>query len=132
MAVMRARRAVQCLLVTLMAMQPIAVWLDVVVSDYGDFNVTMDGDVWLSSGQLRAFADNQWAKAGSTGLVHNGTVRCTGTDSLGHYALVNVSWTLLGRLPLHTSVKVRSVCSTSEYATFWPLSAHPSSFGFFF
>jgi hypothetical protein len=74
--------------------------LDVAFGDDAAFNISVAGENWVGSAPIRAFAAGEWQK-----LTHTGTTRSSGSDVLGEFSCVNVSWVTGGGLVLHTSLK---------------------------
>eukprot|EP00665_Eupelagonemidae_sp_cell47_P009837 gene9837-7351_t len=68
-------------------------------ADDASFKLSLGGSTWLESAPIRAFAGH-WRNLNRTGAT-----RSTGTDTLGAYSCVNVSWAS-GALVLHTSLKM--------------------------
>ena len=82
--------------------------LNVSFAEDASFTVSIDGVVWLESAPIRAFAADAWQTLHRTGVAH-----LDGTDELGAYSCVNVSWCwdCSSSLPgvLHTSLKTYTV-----------------------
>ena len=61
--------------------------LDVDFSDNADFSVSLAGTQWLDSAPIRFFAANAWQN-----LTRASTTRSSGTDALGGFQCINISW----------------------------------------
>ena len=68
-----------------------------------NFNISIAGSRWLGNAPIRAFANPSGTPASL--LRKTGTRSSSGTDALGAFACVNVSWVAEGGHVLHTAVK---------------------------
>ena len=74
--------------------------LDIDFAADAAFNISIGGSHWLGSAPIRAYLEGEWQN-----LIHTGTAHSTGSDVLGEFSCVNVSWaTGMGHV-LHTSLK---------------------------
>ena len=74
--------------------------LDITIDERAVFTVSVGGAVWLESAPVRVFEGGAWQTLNTTGSQHT-----TGTDALGEFSCVNVSWASATGLVLHTSLK---------------------------
>eukprot|EP00937_MAST-01D_sp_MAST-1D-sp2_P001458 g1458.t1 len=88
------------------------------------FTISISGSRWLKSGPIRAYAGGAWQ-----GLVRTGTSTSSrGTDSLGAFDCVNVSWVLPtggGAHPvvLHTALKTYAARDAAVFVQQLPRGA---------
>jgi hypothetical protein len=75
--------------------------LDGDFSDSASFTVSVGGEKWLGSAPVRMFAGGAWQSLTKTGPA----MHTTGSDTLGAFSCVNVSWASTSGLVLHTSLK---------------------------
>ena len=61
--------------------------LQISFTDDAKFSVTVGGTLWLESAPIRAFVNGAWQQ-----LERTGVQRSKGSDELGSYSCVNVSW----------------------------------------
>ena len=82
------------------AASPPASLLDIHFADDATFNISLGGVWWLGSAPIRAFLGGKWQH-----LAKTGTARSTGSDVLGEFSCVNVTWASSAGHVLHTSLK---------------------------
>ena len=75
--------------------------LDVAFADSAAFTVSVGGTRWLGSAPIRLFAGGAWQSLARTGPAKH----TAGSDTLGAFRCVNVSWASGSGLVLHTSLK---------------------------
>ena len=93
--------------------------LDIAFSDTdASFRVSVGGTRWLESAPLRMFADGAWQKLTRSGATHS-----TGSDDLGSFACVNVSWVSGAGLPLHTALKTYAASNMAVFVQQLPSGA---------
>ena len=97
--------------------------LDIDFTDGAEFSVSLAGIPWLTSVPIRFFAANSWQH-----LTRTKTVRSHGTDALGSFECINVSWSwapvydVTKRL-LHTSLKRYTDLNTAIFVQQLPAGA---------
>ena len=74
--------------------------LDISFSNDATFTVSVGGTRWLESAPIRLFADGAWQQLQRTSVSNS-----SGTDALGSYSCVNVSWSWSQKGVLHTALK---------------------------
>ena len=75
--------------------------LEVAFEDDASFKIHIGSELWLQSAPIRAFSQGKWRSLKKTGVTHS-----TGSDRLGKYHCVNVSWEAQDdAMLLHTSLK---------------------------
>lgn len=84
--------------------------LDVEFDSDGAFVVTVHSERWLSQSPLRAFIEGSWheVNVGPEPIIRKGLNGYKGSDDVGTFICLNVSWTVTTKstIPLHTSVKI--------------------------
>ena len=85
-----------------LALVPATATMTIDFKDNASFTIALgDGrNILLESSPLRAFMHGAW----HYNLTRNSTARMSGTDELGAFRCVNVSWTVADTVPLHTSL----------------------------
>eukprot|EP01049_Picozoa_sp_SAG25_P000845 SAG25_NODE_31_length_20541_cov_59.033069_22_plen_392_part_00 len=68
-----------------------AVLLDVAFSDEATYSVSVWGSKWLDSAPIRVYTGGTWQN-----LTRQGSVHSHGSDSLGAFTCINVSWWVSG------------------------------------
>jgi hypothetical protein len=110
--------SIQQLVLTSIAATPVASnLLDVSFADDASFKVSLGGSHWLSSAPVRVFTAGAWGALTKTGATHS-----EGSDILGDFSCVNVSW-LSGSTVLHTSLKQYTGKDTAVFVQQLPRGA---------
>ena len=95
--------------------------LDIAFSpDDASFRIVIAGEHWVSSAEIRTFAAGKWQNLTKTAAVHT-----TGTDKLGFFSCVNVSWISAApaNLVLHTSLKKYAAIDAAVFVQELPAGA---------
>ena len=94
--------------------------LNIAFANDASFNVSIGGVTWLRSDPTRFFANGAWQPLKRTGVQHS-----AGSDSLGTYSCVNVSWSWNDdEQPLHTALKVYDDGVTAVFVQQLPRGAN--------
>ena len=93
--------------------------LDVEFGDDATFKISLRGSRWIESGALRAFADGAWQNLTRMGAAR----RSAGSDALGHFECVNVSWSWPPAGVLHTSLKSYAALDAAVFSQQLPHGA---------
>lgn len=92
--------------------------LDVDFGDNATFSVSLGGIRWLESAPLRAFAGGAWQN-----LAWQNVARSAGSDALGEFECVNVTWSWSPGGVLHTSLKTYAGQDMAVFTQQLPLGA---------